>query len=44
MYVCVIDYKKAFQKVNHEKLFTCLQSIGVDGKDTLFTNYVATFY
>ena len=33
IYVCFIDYKKAFDRVQHERLITCLQDIGVDGKD-----------
>ena len=33
MYVCFIDYAKAFDRVKHENLIQCLQEIGLDGKD-----------
>ena len=33
MYVCFIDYAKAFDRVKHENLVDCLQQIGLDGKD-----------
>ena len=33
MYVCFIDYAKAFDRVKHEKLIECLKDIGLDGKD-----------
>ena len=32
-YVCFIDYEKAFDRVNHEKLCEVLKSTGIDGKD-----------
>ena len=33
VYVCFIDYEKAFDRVNHEKLCEVLKSTGIDGKD-----------
>ena len=33
LYVCFIDYTKAFDKVKHKELIDMLQQIGVDGKD-----------
>jgi hypothetical protein len=33
IYLCFIDYSKAFDSVQHTKLIECLQGIGVDGKD-----------
>ena len=33
MYVCFIDYAKAFDRVKHENLINCLVDIGLEGKD-----------
>ena len=33
LYVCFIDYKKAFDKVRHERLLEMLRNIGIDDKD-----------
>ncbi len=33
IYACFIDYTKAFDKVQHEKLFDILQNLNIDGKD-----------
>ena len=33
MYTCFIDYSKAFDKVHHDQLISCLEKIGIDGKD-----------
>ena len=33
LYMCFIDYSKAFDKVQHEKLFKILSSLDIDGKD-----------
>jgi len=33
MYLCFIDYSKAFDKVKHDKLIDILQSLDIDGKD-----------
>ena len=33
LYVCFIDYAKAFDRVKHENLIDYLQEIGLDGKD-----------
>ena len=33
VYMCFLDYQKAFDRVNHEKLINCLNSLGLDGKD-----------
>ena len=33
IYICFIDYCKAFDKVKHSKMIECLKEIGLDGKD-----------
>ncbi|XP_037789312.1 uncharacterized protein LOC119584717 [Penaeus monodon] len=33
IYLCFIDYSKAFDKVRHEDLFTILSSLNIDAKD-----------
>ncbi|KAK3769433.1 hypothetical protein RRG08_066440 [Elysia crispata] len=33
LYICFIDYSKAFDKVKHEKLFEILNQQDIDGKD-----------
>ena len=33
VYICFIDYTKAFDRVNHTKMIECLSVIGVDDKD-----------
>jgi len=33
VYICFIDYEKAFDRVQHSKLITILQEIGLDDKD-----------
>lgn len=33
LYVCFIDYEKAFDSVKHEDLMKCLDRTGLDGKD-----------
>lgn len=33
IYVCFIDYQKAFDRVKHDKLMTLMQEIGIDNKD-----------
>ena len=33
LYLCFIDYAKAFDNVKHEDLFECLQNLDIDGKD-----------
>ena len=33
LYVCIVDYERAFDKVRHQDLFEILEEIGVDGKD-----------
>ena len=33
VYICFIDYEKAFDRVNHNKLMETLHDIGIDGKD-----------
>lgn len=33
LYICFIDYEKAFDRVNHEKLIEKLKLAGLDGKD-----------
>ncbi|KAL4104588.1 hypothetical protein QTP88_019882 [Uroleucon formosanum] len=36
VYLCFIDFVKAFDKVRHEKLIEVLRKIGIDGKDLQF--------
>ena len=36
VYVCYIDYEKAFDRVNHEKLIDALKRIGVRERDVRF--------
>ena len=33
MYICFIDYAKAFDRVKHSELIESLKSIGIDGRD-----------
>ena len=33
VYACFIDYEKAFDRVNHQKMIKCLNDIGINGKD-----------
>ena len=33
LYICYVDYEKAFDKVRHQDLFNILNNIGLDGKD-----------
>ena len=33
LYICFIDYSKAFDKVKHDKLFNLLTELDIDGKD-----------
>ena len=33
VFICFIDYKKAFDKVKHSKLMECLKEIGIDETD-----------
>ena len=33
LYVCFIDYAKAFDRVQHQKVFECLRNTGMDSKD-----------
>ena len=32
VYICFLDYEKAFDRVRHEPLMHCLSEIGLDGK------------
>ena len=39
IYACFIDYAKAFDRVQHHEMISCLERTGVDGKDIrLITN------
>ena len=39
LYMCFIDYAKAFDRVNHVKMIQCLQHLDIDNKDLqLITN------
>ena len=33
LYICFVDYKKAFDKVQHHDLFEILEDVGLDDKD-----------
>ena len=33
VYICFIDYTKAFDRVQHSKIIECLSEIGIDDKD-----------
>ena len=33
LYLCFIDYSKAFDKVKHEELLVILENLDIDGKD-----------
>lgn len=33
VYICFIDYEKAFDRVDQEKMIECLRNIGVDDRD-----------
>ena len=33
LFACFIDYSKAFDRVHHAELITCMENIGIDGKD-----------
>ena len=33
LYICFIDYSKAFDKVRHDELFNILEELDIDGKD-----------
>ena len=40
VYICFIDYEKAFDRVNHATMIECLKDIGIDGKDLRFITYM----
>ena len=40
VYICFIDYEKAFDRVNHSAMIECLRDIGIDGKDLRFIAYM----
>ena len=43
IYICFIDYEKAFDRVNHDVLTDCLKkNIGIDGKDLRFIVCIGT--
>ena len=33
IYLCFIDYEKAFDRVKHEKIIECMENLDIDGKD-----------
>ena len=33
LYLCLIDYTKAFDKLRHEEIMSILDSLNIDGKD-----------
>ena len=37
VYICFLEYERAFDRVRHETLMQCLSDIGVDGKDIKIT-------
>ena len=38
IYICFVDFEKAFDRVNWEKMIKVLQSIGVDWRDRRMIN------
>ena len=40
IYACFIDYEKAFDRVNHDKLIECLDNIEINEKDRRFKESV----
>src|SRR6478609_5648661 len=38
VYICFIDFEKAFDRVNWEKVMKVLQSIGIDWRDRIMIN------
>ena len=32
VFICLIDYKKAFDRVKHTKVMQCLKEVGIDDK------------
>ena len=42
VYICFIDYSKAFDSVKHEKLINCLKEIHLDGKDIQSRTFIGT--
>ena len=36
IYICFIDYTKAFDRVNHKQLLDMLQNLDLEGKDIRF--------
>ena len=40
VYICFIDYEKAFDRVNHEAMIECLKDVGIDDKDLRFITYM----
>lgn len=35
LYVCFVDYKKAFDRIEHQRLIEVLQEIGLDGREII---------
>ena len=33
IYLCFIDYEKAFDRVKHAKIIECMENLDIDGKD-----------
>ena len=33
VYVCFIDYEKAFGRVHHSEIMQCMETIDIDGND-----------
>jgi len=45
LFVCFVDYKKAFDRIQHEKLIHILQNIGLDSHDIMIVrNYINIHY
>ena len=42
LFVCFIDYSKAFDKVHHDKLFDILQELGIDRKNLRFLRNIGS--
>ena len=40
LYLCFIDYTKAFDKLRHEEIMSILDSLNIDGKDLIIVRNI----
>src|SRR6218665_2443926 len=43
VYICFVDYEKAFDRVDWKKLINALRRMGVDWRDYLLGNYLGNY-